>query len=199
MNYLAHLYLSGDDEKIIVGNFVGDYIKGSNYKKFPPEIQKGIILHRQIDTFTDNHPKFLEAKQLLRNDFRLYSGIAVDLFYDYFLASSWNSFSEITLRQFSKNIHAILLSNFFYLPARVKGFLPFLIQNKRLESYASKAGIRQSLEIMSRYTSLPEKSREAITILKSNHSFFEENFTVFIKDIIEFVEDEFGIKIKKPG
>jgi len=198
MNYLAHLYLSGNNEKIIVGNFIGDYVKGNKYQQFPIEIQKGIIMHRQIDTFTDTHPKFREAKQLLLPHFRLYSGIVVDLFYDYFLASQWNKFSTVTLRQFSKNIHAVLLSHFFYLPLRVQGFLPSLIQSKRLESYARKSGIGKSLEIMSRYTSLPANSKEAIAVLKSNHTFFENNFTVFMNDMIEFVEAEFHTTLKNP-
>ena len=102
------------------------------------------------------------------------------------------------MRDFAKKTHAVLLSHFFYLPTKVKGFLPFLIQNRRLESYANIEGIQQSLEIMSRYTSLPEKSETAIEIMKSNFDYFKENFTIFIKELIEFVETEFEIEIKKP-
>lgn len=198
MNYLAHLYLSGEDKEIMVGNFIGDYIKGKNYMKYPDKIQKGILLHRQIDSFTDKHPKFREAKKLLNNEFGLYSGIIIDFFYDHFLAQNWNLYSNCTLRDFAKKTHAVLLSHFFYLPTKVKGFLPFLIQNRRLESYANIEGIQQSLEIMSRYTSLPEKSETAIEIMKSNFDYFKENFTIFIKELIEFVETEFEIEIKKP-
>jgi acyl carrier protein phosphodiesterase len=196
MNYLAHLFLSGNNEEIIVGNFVGDYVKGNKYQNFPEGIQKGILLHRQIDSFTDNHPKFFEARQLLKPDFRLYAGIVIDLFYDHFLASYWNNYSNVTLRQFSKNIHAVLLSYFRYLPNRVQGFLPSLIQHKRLESYAKKSGIQKSLEIMSRYTSLPDYSEKAISILKTNHSYLYENFTNFMKDMINYVEREFFLQIK---
>lgn len=80
MNYLTHIYLSGENEKVLVGNFIGDYVKGKNFEKFPENIQCGILLHRQIDTFTDSHPKFIEAKRKLRDDFGLYSGIIVDFF-----------------------------------------------------------------------------------------------------------------------
>ncbi len=198
MNYLAHLYLSGDDEKVILGNFIGDYVKGKNYLKYPAEIQKGILLHRQIDSFTDKNLNFREAKRFLRNEYRLHSGIVIDLFYDHFLAKNWPLYSNESLRDFTKKIHAILLSHFFYLPGRVQGFLPFLIQNKRLESYATTEGIHKSLEIMSRYTSLPENSAMAMAIMKKNIEFFEDNFRSFMNEMLDFVLQSQQIKIKRP-
>lgn len=198
MNYLAHIYLSGENEKLVVGNFIGDYVKGKSYLGFPENIQKGILLHRQIDTFTDNHPNFRKAKQFFIDEFGLYSGIVIDFFYDYFLALNWQLYSDVSLRTFSKKAHAILLSNYYHLPKKVQRFLPFLIQNRRLESYATVDGIQKSLEIMSRYTSLPEKSEKAVKILNANFHFLEDNFTVFMREIIDFVENEFNVEIKRP-
>ncbi len=198
MNFLAHIYLSGTNEKLMVGNFIGDYVKGNKYENYAAPIKDGILLHRQIDYFTDTHAKFREGKKLLVDDFGLYSGIIMDLFYDYFLAKNWNNYSELTLREFAKRSHAVLLSNFLHLPSRVQAFLPFLIQNKRLESYARKNGIQKSLETMSRYTSLPDKAETAINILKQNFDYFENNFTSFMADIIDFVETNYVVTIKKP-
>ena len=198
MNYLAHLFLSGDNEATMVGNFIGDYVKGRSYREFPEEIQKGILLHRQIDSFTDQHARFREAKKLLNGDYGLYAGIVIDLFYDHFLAKNWHMYSSYSLREFSRYSHAVLLSYFRFLPAKVQGFLPFLVQNRRLESYAKASGIQKSLEVMSRYTSLPENSEKAMKIMQSNTSFFEANFEAFIKEIIDFVAAEFEVRIKKP-
>jgi len=128
MNYLAHLFLSGNDEQTMVGNFIGDHVKGGDWSKFPDKIRTGILMHRQIDTFTDAHQKFREAKVLFRSEYGLYSGIVVDFLYDHFLAINWNEYSDLTLRTFAKQSHAVLLKNFLHLPLRVQGFLPFLIQ-----------------------------------------------------------------------
>lgn len=198
MNFLAHIYLSGTNEKLMVGNFIGDYVKGRKYENYPDNIKQGILLHRQIDYFTDTHLKFREAKRLLVDEFGLYSGIIIDLLYDYFLAKNWNQYSDVTLREFAKWTHAVLLSNFFHLPKRVQAFLPFLIQNRRLESYASKNGIQKSLETMSRYTSLPDKSEIAINILKTNLNYFDDNFHSFMQDMIAFVQTDYNVAIKKP-
>jgi acyl carrier protein phosphodiesterase len=199
MNFLAHLYLSGDDEKMITGNFIGDYVKGKDFLKYPQPIRKGIILHRQIDNFTDNHPVFREVKKLFRIDFSLYSGVITDLILDHFLASHWEKYSEESLRQFSRRIHAVLLSNFIYLPLRVQGFLPILIKNRRLESYAHQDGIHQSLDIMSRYTSLPPKAAIAIAIMNENFEFIQRHFFLFMQELIAFTEKESGITINRPS
>ncbi len=195
MNFLAHIYLSGKNEKLMIGNFIGDYVKGRKYEDYPMAIKQGILLHRQIDYFTDTHSSFREAKKLLVPEYGLYSGIIIDMFYDHFLAKNWNSYSDVSLRQFSKWTHAVLLLNFFHLPKRVQGFLPFLIQNKRLESYATADGIQNSLKLMSRYTSLPEKSKIAMEIMESNQQFFDDNFSGFINDMVCFVESNYNVEI----
>lgn len=189
MNYLAHLFLSGSDEQIMVGNFIGDYVKGNTWNKFPENIKKGILLHRQIDSFTDSHPKFREAKTFFRDEFGLYSGIVIDLIYDHYLAKNWNKYSDLTLRTFAKRSHAVLLQNFMYLPVRVQSFLPFLIQHRRLESYASVNGIVQTLKIMSNYSSLPAKSDFVKETIQANNNFFEANFSEFITDLIKYTNE----------
>ncbi len=187
MNFLAHLYLSGTNEKILVGNFIGDYVKGRKYEIYEKAIQEGILMHRRIDTFTDKHPKFRASKKPFIPEFGLYSGIIIDLLFDHFLAKNWSRFSNQTLHQYTIWAHSVLLSNFVSLPLKVQSFLPFIIQNRRLESYATVSGIQKSLEIMGRRSSLPQKSGEAIRILESNRTFLEQNFFDFMNDI----RDEF--------
>lgn len=197
MNFLAHLYLSGEEEEIMVGNFIGDYVKGRNYHEYPLAIQEGILLHRNIDSFTDTHPLFREAKKKVVDTYGLHSGIVIDLLYDHYLAKNWVRYSSYKLRDFTRRSHAVLLSHFFHLPKRVKGFLPFLIQHKRLESYSHQEGILKTLEIMSRYTSLPEHSAFVRQLLKDEDNYFEENFDRFISDMVQFVQTNYSIRI--PG
>jgi len=199
MNFLAHLYLSGEDEGLKLGNFIGDYIKGSKYLNYPPNIQKGIILHRRIDSYTDNHRLFREASKLFRQGYGRYSGIVLDLVFDHFLALNWGEYSYYKLRDFVNNTHKLLLANFRILPLRVKKFLPVFIYNRRLESYSTKQGIYRALELMSRYTSLPRNPDYAVSILKKENTALKETFFLFMTDIINYVESESAIKISRPG
>ncbi|MFV0591063.1 MAG: ACP phosphodiesterase [Draconibacterium sp.] len=198
MNYLAHLYLSGESEELLVGNFIGDYVKGKQYENYPSQIAAGILLHRRIDHFTDTHPLHKEAKILFREDFGHYAGIVIDFMYDHFLAVNWANYSDISLRWFAKRSHSILLSNFKYLPLRVQGFLPFLIQHRRLESYATIEGIIQSMHIMGKYSSLPSKAPAAEQILRSNYQWLNANFEAYMQDLIRYVQTEFNVVLKLP-
>jgi len=199
MNYLAHIYLSGDSDEILLGNFIGDFVKGNKYLNYPDQVAYGIRLHRRIDLFTDQHPDVRKCIDILKPGYGRYAGIVMDVFFDHFLAANWNKYSEYTLRQFSKHAHAVFLSNFLLLPFRVKQFLPFLIQHKRLESYAYRENIYQVLEIMSRHTSLPSNSKWAMQILLQEYDQFEILFRSFFGELINYVETDFGIKISKAG
>ena len=199
MNFLAHLYLSGDSDSIKIGNFIGDHVKGKQYLSYPEDIQTGILLHRQIDSFTDTHPLVKECAELLRPAYRRYSGIIVDLYFDHFLASLWTRYSDVQLKRFSRHTHAILLKNFFLLPVAVRQFLPFLIRNKRLQSYAEIEGIIKAIEIMGNYTSLPAESHFAKTTLLENYDFLKERFIEFFREIIQFTEEKSGIVLARDG
>jgi acyl carrier protein phosphodiesterase len=197
MNFLAHLYLSGESDGIKTGNFIGDYVKGRKFENYTGDIRKGILLHRSIDNFTDNHPLFQEVRKFFYPDYGRYSGIVGDVVFDHLLAKQWNQFSGYQLRDFARNAHTILLSNYFRLPFRVQQFLPIMIQHKRLESYASIEGLEKALHIMANYTTLPALSQKAVEVLEKNHDQINELFIRFMEEIIFFIEVEHQISIKK--
>ena len=198
MNYLAHLYLSGESDALMLGNFIGDYVKGQQYLHYPHEVQRGILLHRSIDSFTDTHPLVREAANYFRPAYGRYAGIVTDVIFDHYLARYWPDYSPFTLRQFAKHVHAVLLANFFQLPTRMKGFLPFLIQHKRLESYARMDGIQQSLHIMAHRTSLPDQTDQAMLVLQTNFTELKDLFDRFFAELIEHAETSFQVRIEKP-
>ncbi len=198
MNYLAHIYLSGESEQIQLGNFIGDYVKGNRYADYPDGIRQGILLHRHIDHFTDHHPVVQDCNSLLRSGYGKHAGIVTDIFFDHFLASKWSDYSNDQLLSFTRRFHAVLLHHFTLLPTRVKLFLPFMIQHKRLYSYAELSGIERSLLIMGQRTSLPENSAYAIDLLKREYAFLSSAFGEFFSELIEYVEAEGGYRISRP-
>jgi acyl carrier protein phosphodiesterase len=187
MNYLGHIFLSGENELLMVGNFIADYVKGKKYLEYPLEVQTGILLHRSIDHFTDNNQHWQSIREMIRPVYNRYSGVTADLFIDHFLAVHWNTYSPFPLKVYSKWVHAILLSNYSILPERVKGFLAYLIQHKRLLSYSEISGIEESLFIMSLRTSLPDRTVDAIQLLKSNYQELDKLSSLFLVDITDFV------------
>lgn len=195
MNFLAHIYLSGNDEEIKIGNFMGDYIKGKAFHIYPDKIKEGILLHRYIDTFTDKNKHTSEAKFFFAPKYRKYSGIIIDIIYDHFLASNWEQFSSISLIQFIDDFHNLLYKYQEMLPSEVQNMIPRLIQNNRLYSYRKIEGIQNVLSTMAKYTSLPDHSEYAIKILDENYSYLKNNFFSFFKEIIYYIETAHNIDL----
>ncbi|MDR0660935.1 MAG: acyl carrier protein phosphodiesterase [Prevotellaceae bacterium] len=109
------------------------------------------------------------------------------MFYDHFLASQWEQFSPMPLKRFTRRFYRAMVWHFRILLSRVKGFLPHLIACNRLYVYATLEGLQCSLEIMENYRTLPQKSGEAIALLKENYSRFRDGFNEFFPDLQAFV------------
>ncbi|RKS98399.1 ACP phosphodiesterase [Flavobacterium sp. 123] len=183
MNFLAHIYLSGDNDLIKIGNFMADGIRGKQYETFPLDIQKGIVLHRAIDTYTDAHPVFRQSTKRLHTNYHHYAGVIVDVFYDHFLAKNWNLYSNEKLEDFVARFYQSLDKNIAVLSDKTRNFMPYMIQHNWLVSYQTVEGITKILTQMDSRTNNQSKMRFANTELVKFYSEFENEFTLFFKDI----------------
>jgi acyl carrier protein phosphodiesterase len=187
MNFLAHLYLSGNKPDIMLGNFMGDFVKGKSYLQlYEPEIIKGIELHRSIDEFTDSHPVVTESKNRLRPTYRHYSGVIVDVFYDHFLAANWNQFHPLPLETFAQKAYQTILSADAILPAELNRMMPYMINGNWLVSYANVEGIHRALSGMASRTPYLSKMEEAVNDLRNNYDDFKKEFMEFFPELDSF-------------
>ncbi|MDD2799189.1 MAG: ACP phosphodiesterase [Bacteroidales bacterium] len=190
MNYLAHIFLSDNIRQRQVGNFIGDFVKGNQYENYPTEIKRGILLHRQIDNYTDSHPVVKETIIKLRETFGRYSGIVTDIYFDYFLAKNFSDYAEKqSLRDLSLRFYSSAVINHRHLPPRVKGFIWHFISTHRLGKYATLEGLKESLQIMERHKTPAISPDIAIAFLIENHTVLEKQFQLFFPDLILFVKN----------
>lgn len=192
MNFLAHIYLSGDNDLVKIGNFMADGIRGNDYLDYPEEIQKGVVLHRAIDTFTDAHPIWRKSKHRLHERYGHYSGVIIDILYDHFLAKNWNNYSVIPLEEYVANFYDSLKKHYEILSPKTKNLMPYMIESNWLVSYATIAGIERILFQMDYRTKHRAHMQNAIQELQEFYTEFEDEFTLFFKDLIKMV-DEFNI------
>ena len=189
MNFLAHLYLSGDHPKIMVGNFIGDFVKGKNFDAhFEPSIAKGIELHRMIDVFTDTHPTVQRSKNRLRPKYRHYAGVIVDIFYDHFLAKNWNLYHTLSLPIFAQRAYQTLDEYKPVLPEDVIRMLPYMKKDNWLVNYGALYGIEQSLNGLARRTRYESKMEQAIEDLKEFYTEFDTEFQSFFPELKSYAE-----------
>lgn len=186
MNYLAHILLSGPDPLKQLGNFIGDGVKGRTYENYPSRIREGILLHRAIDEYTDHHPLIKEITALMKEHFGRYSGIVADMYFDYFLASDFPCYAEVSLQKFAWRFYGTAIVHYWYLPLRFRNFLWHFIVTNRLCKYSTTAGLRRSLEIMQRYKNFPVDSRAAILFLAEHRAQLQEGFERFFPDLQKF-------------
>ncbi len=189
MNFLAHIYLSGDDELITLGNFMADGIKGKQYKKYSPQLKKGILLHRSIDTFTDAHPIVKQSTRRLHAKYSHYSGVIVDILYDHFLAKNWQNYSKVPLEKFVSDFYDSLDRHYDVLTNSIQHMIPHMIADNWLLSYAEVSGIATVLYNMNRRTRNRSRMDRAVEDLKLHYVDFETEFTLFFKELRAFADE----------
>lgn len=190
MNFLAHIYLSGDDEGITIGNFIADGIKGKKYKDYPAKIQKGILLHRAIDSYTDSHPTVKQSTKRLHKNYGHYSGVIVDILYDHFLAKNWKKYHTMPLDEYIQDFYELLRTNFEVLPLRIQRMMPYMISDNWLLSYATIQGISKILTQMNVRTKGISKMNFAVLELEEYYTEFEQEFTDFFDELIAYSKNK---------
>ena len=135
VNFLGHFFLSQNSEALIVGNFIADCVKGKSYLGFPENISEGILMHRRIDAFTDQHPQVRKSRRRLFNHYRHYSSVIVDMFYDHFLALYWKEYSGIDLKTFSMDIYRILENHRHLFPEKSNYIFSYMKSDNWLLRY----------------------------------------------------------------
>jgi acyl carrier protein phosphodiesterase len=187
MNFLAHLYLAGNDEELLVGNFIADSVKGNKYLSYPEKISKGILMHREVDYFSDNHPVYLQSVHRLQPAYGKYSGVITDMFYDYFLANNWNKFSSISLEEFCNETYKTLNKLITSLPKESLVISTYMIRENWLLSYREKDNIRGALAGMSRRLKYYFPMDSATIELDKNPEIYNNDFLEFFPLLIEHI------------
>lgn len=193
MNFLAHIYLSGGDDLVTIGNFMADGIKGKKYLKYQEGIQKGILIHRWIDSYTDSHPITKLSTKRLHAKYGHYSGVIVDILYDHFLAKNWHQYHEQPLEAYVNEFYKLLKDNHDLLTARIQKMMIPMMEQNWLLSYATLEGIETVLYNMNIRIKKRVPMDEAIQDLKEHYVAFEKEFTAFFKELQAFI----AIKMKE--
>ena len=197
MNFLAHIYLSGDDTEVLMGNFIGDSIKGKKrILQFPEQVQKGIIVHREIDSYMDSHPIVKKGMSRLRSKYPKYSGVIIDMFYDHLLAANWSIYSDISLEKYIQYIYNTVEENNHLLVGKAKVMFPAMRENNWLLSYATLEGMESILYQMTYRIKNRVALHDSINELREFYEDYEYEFFDFFDQIMKHLSIKFDIKIK---
>ena len=185
MNTLAHLYLSGNDPELILGNFIGDSVRGGEFSQLDERVQEGVRLHRKIDRFTDQHPIFRQICSLMRADFGRYCTVVADVFLDHFLARDWERFEDYT-----RWIHQILAERIDTCPERSRRYFEYLSTTDTLLHNRSTAGISRTLLQMAKRARFNSGMENAGAVLRRQYPQLKEGFESFFPELVRYTLGE---------
>jgi acyl carrier protein phosphodiesterase len=187
MNFLAHLLLSGDNEEVIIGNYVGDFIKGrlmgDKIIGWSDHFLLGVKLHRHIDMFTDEHPTVREAKRKAAAVLGKTAGIATDIYFDYFLAKYFNQFCSESLDDYSARMYQIIRENDLLIPVHMKSMVRTMIKQDWLNTYQTLEGISLTFKRLSGRADFLAVLNLAAEDLEANESFYHDKFNTFFPQL----------------
>jgi len=189
MNFLFHMLLSGDDDQIMVGNFMGDFVKGNLAGRFPERIRQGVALHRRIDSFASRSELFQQSRRRIDPHYGLYRGVMVDLFYDHILVKEWNNWSDEPLSEYLARCKRIIMLNHKELPERLQKHVLLIIE-ELIPSYAEVKGIGKALERMSRRVTRTNPLAGGEVQLVQHYEGLQVDFTDFMPMVGSFVREE---------
>ncbi len=184
MNYLAHIYLSGDSNELLAGNYMGDAIKGRDFTHLPKEVQKGVSLHRFIDSFTDSNELTRAACALCREQVGRYAPVAVDMIFDHLLAKNWDQYHPDSLRVYTEDAFSRLEEFVPIFPAKTKRMFGYMSEQNWLLGYATIEGLDRSLTALGSRLKYKNNLHLGSSVLQEQAEEFEAIFNLFFPQLV---------------
>lgn len=189
MNFLAHAYFADGDAERIVGQFCGDFIRGSDLSAYGIGIQRGIRMHRQIDAFTDGHAAVLGVRPLFVPPLRRLAGVVTDVVYDHCLAVAWANYSNRGFDLYIEEVTEALLQHKQQLPERMQGFIDFMIKHKVLQANQDFAGVEVTLQRLSARSKVFAPLANAAVVAQANMEAIQVSFDEFFPELQAHVNE----------
>lgn len=195
MNYLAHCYLADNTDDSIIGNLLGDFVKGRPDGRYSKAITSAIFFHRKVDAFTDAHPVTRTSRNRIGPKRRRFAGVIVDVCYDHFLATYWRYFAATDLRSYIERVYYALDRNRALLPERLQRVLPRMVSEDWLGGYADLTRVGKALDRIAGRLSRGDRFMQAVVEIESNYGALQRDFLDFFPELVRFA----GARRPVPG
>ncbi len=186
MNFLAHLHIAHVCHSDMLGNLLGDFVKGSPNERYPAPLWQGIGLHRFVDSYTDSHPLMEQCKPLFKNGTRRYALIALDMCWDHCLACKWRDYYPDSIAAFSQYARQRVEQSWVDdLPAGYLRLHDHMWDGGWLASYADFANIEYALQNMARRSPRMAPLAQTSQYMRQNLAFLNGIFDELYPDVLQ--------------
>ena len=193
MNFLAHLHIAQYCQSSLLGNLLGDFVKGDPAKYYSATLVNGIRLHRFVDSYTDSAQDIQSVKALFPQGHRRFAGIALDVFWDHCLATHWPQYHALSLRGFCLESETIIKhTSSEPLPERFLLVSENMWRGRWLESYQDLDNIEYALNRMSQRSSRMAPLAQCFPYLQENYGELNQIFSSFYPRLLRASQDFSG-------
>ncbi len=183
MNYLAHTFLSPADPLILMGNLWGDLLRPKDYETLLPGVLNGIILHKSIDAFTDQHSGVDQIIKLLRPFQGKYTPVVADVLMDFILSKFWHMFHEETIEIFCHKKYNLVSKHLHFIPERLHPRINRMLSNQWLESCKNRERMAITLRMLSGRASFENNIPDAMQPYDLHEHTMDRLFLTFFEDL----------------
>jgi acyl carrier protein phosphodiesterase len=189
MNLVAHQLLSFQNKELQIGNLLGETVKGKQYLHYSEMIQKGILLHRNIDSFTDSHEIVKHSSSYFHSTQHKFAPIVIDVIYDYFLIKNWQTFSDVSFSKFKKDCYQLFNEEYDQLPIKLQNTLYYLLKYDWFKNYSTIEGVQKTLEGIGKRAKFENNLHQIIPEFEKNYSNLENDFLNFFPQLFKQCEN----------
>jgi len=191
MNFLAHIHLARYSDDAMLGALLGDFVGTAELDRYNAVMQREIMMHRKVDSYTDRHAAVVAARSLFPEGRRRFAGILLDVYFDHLLARHWPRHGEIALDQFNQHFYAVLLAHLPHLPERLQQIAPHMAMHDWLGSYRERENVDFAIRrIATRLTRNGDKLVDCLPVLKQHEAQIAQHFEDFFPDLIAYVDQQ---------
>lgn len=189
MNHLAHALLAGNDEDLILGSLLGDFVHGPVPTGLRPGVERGLRLHRVVDMHTDAHPVVAELRAGIEPPFRRFAGILLDIWFDHLLARDFARWCDTPLLTYSAELRALLHRHHDELPATMQRFLVYMDQHDLPAGYAGLVQVERAITGVGWRLSRANPLAQAVPVLQAQAPRLQQGFDDFFPQLQAFARD----------
>lgn len=190
MNFLAHcvlpeLALPRAPIGLLVGGFLGDFLKGPVPEHLPAAIGDGVRLHRRLDAFSNQHPAIRASCRRFPSDLRRIAPVFVDVLADHLLATDFHHYSPEPLNAFTARTYASLDAHRAHIPERGQRFLRHAAAHDLFAAYARPDTLARALESVAHRLGRDEVCAAVFDSIEASRPQLLQDFLDYFPDLVE--------------
>jgi acyl carrier protein phosphodiesterase len=202
VNFLAHCLIGAQatsratpegvkpqiDADLVVGGFLGDFIKGRIPESMPAGLARGVRLHRRVDAYSNQQPLIRRSCDRFPAQLRRLAPVFVDIIADHLLSRNWRHYHDAPLREFTASTYELIALHDDWLSEPGRRFYRYMCDTDLLAAYGDWEITLRGLYSITRrlqHETLNDQLEGAVSAIIDD---LADDFAQYFPDIVEHAQ-----------